>query len=414
MRPGRAADSRFFFAATAAILVLAGCSWRSEPPANPLEPLPVPSPSQSLAPFLGPGPSLSWLEPTGDDGHRLVFSVLEKGAWQPPEEIARSQSMFANWADVPAVVAGSGSSWLAHWLESLGGGTYAYGVRWKEKPNAAAPWTDRGWLHDDDMSESEHGFVSWAASEEQTWAFWLDGRHQASQGAMSLRGGRLGPDGLESWSLDPRVCDCCPTDAAMTAAGPVVVYRDRSDDEVRDIASVIWADGAWSSPIRVYEDDWQIAGCPVNGPAVDAAGSTVVVAWFSAPEGKALVRTAFSTDGGRSYSTPILVDGENPFGRVDVALLDSGEALVLWLARAPEDEESSDSPRALLRLRRISPRGAAGAPLTLAQVTGSRASGVPRILVHRGDILVAWVDDRGTAELRSGRLSLDSLPRAPG
>ena len=37
--------------------------------------------------------------------------------------------------------------------------------------------------------------------------------------------------------LDDRVCECCSTSAAMTANGPVIVYRDRSADEVRDIAT---------------------------------------------------------------------------------------------------------------------------------------------------------------------------------
>ena len=396
-------------------MALAGCSWAPTSSPGPLEPLDPPSPPHALAPFLGPGPTLSWLEPAGE-GHRLVFSALEGGAWGPPREVARSPSIFANWADVPAVKAGPGSTLWAHWLESLGEGTYAYGVRWKEMPSPGGSWVDRGWLHENDLSEAEHGFVSWAASEGSGWAFWLDGRDQASTGAMTLRGRQLAPDGAGSELLDPRVCDCCPTDAAMTASGPIVVYRDRSEDEVRDIASILWAGGAWSSPIRVFEDGWRIAGCPVNGPAVDAAGSQVAVSWFTVSGERALVRAAFSRDGGRTYSTPILVDGEEPLGRVDVALLDSGEAVVAWLARGREEGgRSPEAPRPpSLRIRRVSPGGAAGSPLSLGEITAGRSSGVPRILVHGGDLLVAWVDDRGPATLlRAGRMPLKELPRVP-
>ena len=35
--------------------------------------------------------------------------------------------------------------------------------------------------------------------------------------------------------IDARVCDCCQTDAAMTSEGAVLIYRDRSDDEIRDL-----------------------------------------------------------------------------------------------------------------------------------------------------------------------------------
>ena len=33
----------------------------------------------------------------------------------------------------------------------------------------------------------------------------------------------------------PRVCDCCPTAAADTADGPIVAFRGRTADEIRDI-----------------------------------------------------------------------------------------------------------------------------------------------------------------------------------
>ena len=51
----------------------------------------------------------------------------------------------------------------------------------------------------------------------------------------------------------------------MTADGPVVVYRDRSEQEIRDISIVRLHDGKWSQPSSVFEDNWKINGCPVNG-----------------------------------------------------------------------------------------------------------------------------------------------------
>ena len=41
-----------------------------------------------------------------------------------------------------------------------------------------------------------------------------------------------------SEELDPKVCDCCQTAAAVTDDGPVVVYRNRSDQELRDISAI--------------------------------------------------------------------------------------------------------------------------------------------------------------------------------
>lgn len=165
--------------------------------------------------------------------------------------------------------------------------------------------------------------------------------------------------------------------------------------------------------MRVFEDGWNIAGCPVNGPAVDAAGSFLAVAWFTAPQGRGMVRAAFSSDGGRTFQTPVLVDGKSPVGRVDVAILETGEAVVSWIGRGAEGGvEAGESP-AQLRLRRVSPGGAAGPPLAVAQVAPGRSSGIPRILAAEDDLLLTWISDGDEPRLRSGRLPLKSIPRVP-
>ena len=56
----------------------------------------------------------------------------------------------------------------------------------------------------------------------------------------------------------------------------VPVYRDRTEAEIRDIAIVRLVDGIWSDPALVSADGWEIAGCPVNGPAIDSAGGRPV------------------------------------------------------------------------------------------------------------------------------------------
>ncbi|MGH8646960.1 MAG: hypothetical protein ACREV4_03045 [Gammaproteobacteria bacterium] len=57
---------------------------------------------------------------------------------------------------------------------------------------------------------------------------------------------------------------------------------------------------------------------------------------------------AFSEDGGKSFGSPITVEGEAAAGFVDVLLLKDGAALVSWRARR------SDGPEQDLRLARVS------------------------------------------------------------
>ncbi len=113
--------------------------------------------------------------------------------------------------------------------------------------------------------------------------------------------------------LDERICECCHTSAARTSNGIILAYRDRSDEEIRDISVVRWQDGMWSAPQTVYKDDWHILGCPVNGPAVAAAGDQVVLAWFTAAQDIPRIQLSFSIDEEQSFGVPIQADDGSPF-----------------------------------------------------------------------------------------------------
>jgi len=145
--------------------------------------------------------------------------------------------------------------------------------------------------------------------------------------------------------IDDRVCECCPTAAALTSEGPIVAFRDRSQDEIRDIAVSRLVDGRWSEPAAVHRDNWQINACPVNGPALGASGRDVAVAWFTVAEDLGHVFVAFSSDAGRTFGAPVRVDDVSALGRVDVELLPDGAAIVSWIEVADKRSE--------FRIRRV-------------------------------------------------------------
>lgn len=171
----------------------------------------------------------------------------------------------------------------------------------------------------------------------------------------------------------------------------MIAYRDRSGGEVRDISVIRRTAAGWSWPVRVHADEWKIPGCPVNGPALAAAGRRVAVAWFTAAPPNPRVFVAFSEDGGATFGPAVLADGEKPFGRVDLALDGNGDALVSWLAGG----KGAD-----LRLRRVTSRGKLGEPLTLAATSGARSSGFPRLVRDRDRLVLAWVDDGEPSRVR--------------
>ncbi len=356
----------------------------------------------AMAPNLamGPeGPMLTWLEPEVG-GHVLLYSHYGGSDWSSPRPIAGGDSFFANWADLPQAAAAANGTLYAHHLRKLGEDTYAYGVEVSRSTDGGGSWDALGLLHDD-ASPTEHGFVSYAPLPEGgVQAFWLDGRAMLGGGAMQLRSAILRPSVApeprpgQSELLDERVCECCATDAASTAAGPIVAYRDRGPSEVRDIAVVRTTPTGWSEPVLVHRDEWQIHGCPVNGPAVAAGGARVVVAWFTAGGGHARVQAAVSEDGGASFQSPVLVDGNKPLGRVDLALGEDGSAYVAWLAASPEGAE--------IRWLRIPTGSREPGPSHLVAVTSAqRSAGVPRLEVWEENLVFVWVDNQEPSRLRS-------------
>ena len=346
-------------------------------------------------------PVLSWLQSLPEGGFALRHARWRDGAWGPPGTVATGTDWFVNWADFPSVVPVDATTWAAHWLQQRPGSVYAYDVRIAVSRDAGASWSAATTPHDDG-TPTEHGFVSlygWKG----VGALWLDGRHTGgphdhggdAAGAMTLRAATVGDDGRPTdggQEVDARVCDCCQTDVALTDEGPVAVYRDRGEDEVRDIALVRRTGGRWSAPARVHADGWRIAACPVNGPAVDARGRNVVVAWFTAPD-VPRVRVAFSQDGGRTFAPPVEVASGSVAGRVDVVLLDDGRAVVSWMQQSPSGAE--------IRARPFTRTAAAGAPVLIAGTSVQRSSGFPQMARAGDGLLFAWTAAGDPPRLRT-------------
>jgi len=357
-------------------------------------PMASPAGPGSLAPRLTRTPGgtvlLSWLEPTDGDRHALRFASLAGDRWSRSGTVATGANWFVNWADVPSVTPITERDFVAHWLVRRPGSSYAYDVALAISRDAGATW-GRSFQPHDDGTATEHGFVSLFPWEDGFGVVWLDGRNTrpgaggGPPGAMTVRYARYGFDGRirTAGELDTRACDCCATDVATVAGSPVATYRDRTADEIRDIAVSRFADGAWQPPVILGNDGWKIAGCPVNGSTLDARGSRVAVAWYTAPEQQRRVQLAWSADGGRSFGDPVVVEAGAVNGYVDVALAGPNLAVVSWAGKSPAGTGQ-------LRLRRVPFAGPPGPVQVVAEGEMGRGSGFPRLAVAPDRLVHAW------------------------
>ncbi len=350
---------------------------------------------------------LSWVEGTKETGHTLRFAAFTGDRWSEPKTVANGANWFVNWADFPTIMRLPDNSLIAHWLVTNAAKKYAYDVFVARSDDNGANWSKPVRPHTDNTA-TEHGFVSllpW--TNDKAAVVWLDGRkfkdqHHAKSNAqpefikahhqdeiepeMTLRAAAIDKNGRlsDEAELDSRTCDCCQTAAAQTENGAIVVYRDRDQEEVRDISIVRFANGAWTKPQTLARDNWQINACPVNGPALAALGKTVAVAWFTAADETPKVKLVFSKDAGATFGAPIEITGGSNAGRVDVALLKDHSAMVIWL-------DGAGSGTAI-RARRVFSNGTQSEPLTVAQTTAQRSGGFPRIAALGDKVVFAWTE----------------------
>ena len=391
--------SKFYFLILCSIGVACSVKKSSIEQTSEIKILSSPSKSTSGEPFLFTDKDstvyLSWIE-TSDDKTILKFSSLQNNQWSEPMIIATGNTWFVNWADYP-MIATNGKQFVAHFLDKSGEGTYAYDVKLTTSGDSGNKWTEPQVLHDDGK-KVEHGFVTLIPYGENFFVTWLDGRntemegmkemkgmdhHDGHHGAMSLRAAVIDAKGnkIKEWELDNKTCDCCQTSAAITTNGPVVVYRDRSDKEIRDMSIVRFIDGQWSEPQTIHNDNWKIAGCPVNGPRVAWENNNLAVAWFSAATDTSQVNIIFSTDGGATFGRPIRVDEGTAIGRVDIVMIDDKSVMVSWMEGT------------IIKVAKVHSDGVKEPSIIIASSSESRSSGFPQMTKSGNQLIFAWRDD---------------------
>jgi hypothetical protein len=360
-----------------------------------LEHLDAPAALESSEPNLAVGPDgvvyLTWLELRADSSHVFRFATLRGEEWSPARAIVAGSDWSLSDRDIPSLLVLPGGRMVAQFVRRPGaaGKEGAHGVRLLRSDDGGSTWSRPVAPHLDSASVTS-GFASlFPAGGDSVGVVWTEGPrdrspHPGSPGP-TLRYAALARDGGMGAGvvLDEAVCGCAPTSVAVTDHGPIVAYRDGGAGATRDVYLARRVDGRWLPGRPVRADGWMAPTCPAHGPALDADGDRVVVAWFTAARDTARVLAAFSEDGGATFGRAVRVDGGSPAGGVAVALLDGGGALVSWVERLGADTTEVEA-------RLVSAAGSQGNPVLIAGPEASRASGPARMVRSGSDVLFTW------------------------
>ena len=402
------------------------------------------------------GVLLSWIE---RDGGKMTLRFAERTptGWTDPRTVASGDDWSINAMDVPSVLRVSGDTLAGSWMQKSGSGMHSSAVRLSYSKDDGRTWAPSFTPH----QEGTHAERLFASLFQMSGGaglglIWLEGAatqagtgaaprtqpshaagtehmhkpptgqkgHDSSAVASAKAEGHGGPGAMggggamtvrfasfdTAWKrttempIDLRVCECCPTAAAVTSEGVIAAYRNRSDDEIRDIYVSRFEQGRWSEPVSVHADNWRIPACPVNGPALSARDRDVAITWYTVKQDQGQAYAAFSRDAGRTFGKPIRLDDGGSLGRVDVQMLSDESALATWIEFA--------AGRAQFRTRRVTIAGARSAPVTIAGLAASRTSGYPRVARHGDEVVFAWTEtEGGRSQVRTAVARFSTLAR---
>jgi hypothetical protein len=349
----------------------------------------------------------SWLEKVPGSGGRLRFSVQQQGGWSDSVTAVEGPLSTEEFASA-FVLSPRPKEYVAFWTEI--------------KNHEHNDWTEFGyfsrstdggrtWSHPvplaTDFSKTEHSYLSAAVLDSgAVGVTWLDGRETAKTpypaGHYHLMAGMLYPDGQYSGEkmVDDNVCTCCPTGSVSLGSEMLIGYRDRTQDEIRDMDTVrlnekLNVDG----PYPVHHDGWRINACPTNGPALDARNGETVVAWFSGASGP-LLSFSTSADGGKHFSSPREVSAAtSTIGHAAISLLPDGSSILAWM--------ESGNPESHLLVRLIGKDGNLGSVVEVARGSGF---GYPSMRAQGNSVLLVWMQrDKTGSNLHLTRIGSGKL-----
>ncbi len=245
----------------------------------------------------------------------------------------------------------------------------------------------------DDATVSEHNFEQVTVGPDGVLHFvWLDSRDRKSPlttatfAARSTDGGRSIAKNVK---VDDDACVCCR--AAVVAAPDGTVYlawRKALPGDIREMVVARSTDGGrtYSPPVIVGHDQWVFAGCPhrPSSMALDGLGR-LYVAWYSeGPDETPANYVAYSDDGGQTFSPRLMLNrskGTFP-DHPQIAVDRQGRVVAIWEEVSPVRREIMVS-YSMDRGHMFSP------PLKVNEKRGEKPAVV---MLADGQAAIAWVE----------------------
>lgn len=217
---------------------------------------------------------------------------------------------------------------------------------------------------------------------------WIDGREGKKEpGTFVAKSTDHGRSIGRNIKIDDNTCVCCRTALATSTDGTVyVAWRKIFDGHIRETVVARSTDGgdSFSSPVVVGNDRWIYQACP-HRPAslgVDRQGRLYVVWYTEGADETPAIYLAYSDDQGATFSpkTQLNVSKGTFPDHPQMAVDPAGRVVVIW-------EEQSPVRREVVMSRSLDRGGSFSKPVKLNEKNGQ----TPTVSVNgQGTVVMGW------------------------
>ena len=254
-------------------------------------------------------------------------------------------------------------------------------------------------IPDGDLSHFMHGGFAQAETFGTVIAWgrnvavvWIDTRHMRSEADNGALFSALSTDDGASFAPARTIsvgdiCPCCQVTAAVSGDALLIGER-RVEDGYRDSHVAVSTDGgrSFGTPLRLGTERWKIDGCPLKPTVLAAAGDSVYAAAFNAAGGTSGIRWAMSTDGGRSFGPFDRLVPEAAVSDAPALVATDGGVTALWHGKLAAGDQRS------VFMRASADRGKTwSAPRALSS-PGVEAAYPAAVARQDGSIVAAWLE----------------------
>lgn len=334
------------------------------------------------------------------DHYLYVQQRLDNGHFAPPLRVnAHPEPILAAGEQRPQLAFGPNGQLYVAWAASM---EKAWSCRTRFARAADGQHFSKPITINHDTRPMTHCFgVMQTNPRGDVFIAWLDRRDHADAQAkgqpfdgMSLYYNYSTDNGVSFQTHDiqlaTQTCECCRLAMTIGAHGlPMIALRKIYSGSIRDHALVTFtAIDRPLPPQRISFDNWQLNGCPEQGPALLAHQGNWQLLWFD--KGRLHYRHAWMANGKRYASQPVLVGApgaEHPsLAATPTDLYRAWRAwgdgaTRIWLQHSQDHGQSWSQPR------------------TIAATQG--ASDYPELAAAKGKVWLSWLTADAGAQLLS-------------